>query len=125
MIRGLGVDLVEISRMEGLLARRGERARRRLFTDREREGGAEHPSPGEYFAARFAAKEAFLKAVGTGKTAGVRWREMEVRRDDGGDPRLHARGGARRLLTGTGATRVHVSLSHDGGHAVAVVVLED
>lgn len=124
MIRGLGVDLVEVSRMAGLLERRGDRALERLFTGAERRGGAEHPCPEEYFAARFAAKEAFLKALGTGKTAGVRWREMEVRQDDGGDPRLEARGGARRRLDRLGASRAHLSLSHDGGQAVAVVVLE-
>lgn len=125
MIRGLGVDLVEVARMEGLLERRGRRARRRLFTEAEREGGRDHPRPAEYYAARFAAKEAFLKALGTGRSAGIRWTELEVRQEDGGNPWLAARGEARRRLERLGAGRAHVSLSHDGGHAVAVVVLED
>lgn len=125
MIRGLGVDMVQVSRMQDLLERYGDRALERLFTEAERESGRERPRPGEYYAARFAAKEALLKALGTGKSAGVRWREMEVRREDGGDPWLATRGEARRRLEQTGAGRAHLSLSHEGGQAVAVVILED
>ncbi len=125
MIRGLGVDLVQISRMEALLERHGDRARERLFTDDERRSEGGRARAGEYYAARFAAKEAFLKAIGVGMTGEVGWREVEVRREDGGDPRLELRGDAERRMEERGASRAHVSLSHEGGQAVAVVVLED
>ena len=125
MIRGLGVDLVQISRIEGLLERHGDRALERLFTEGERRGADGRARQGEYYAARFAAKEAFLKAVGIGMTGDVSWQEVEVRREDGGNPWLRLSGDAERRMEERGASRAHVSLSHEGGHAVAVVVLED
>lgn len=124
MIRGLGVDLVEISRVEDLIRRHGDRALDRLFTGDERRGGEGRARAGEYYAARFAAKEAFLKAIGVGMTGDVSWQEVEVRREDGGDPRLELRGAAEQRMEERGASRAHVSLSHEGGQAVAVVVLE-
>ncbi len=125
MIRGLGVDLVEISRMRDLLERHGDRALERLFTEAERRGGDGRARAGEYYAARFAAKEALLKALGTGMAGEVSWREIEVRREDGGNPRLSLSGEARRRMEARGAARAHLSLSHEAGQAVAVVVLED
>jgi len=111
--------------MEDLLERHGDRARERLFTEAERRGADGRASTGEYYAARFAAKEAFLKAVGIGMTGNVSWQEIEVRREDGGNPWLRLRGNAERRMEERGASRAHVSLSHEGGQAVAVVILED
>lgn len=124
MIVGVGVDQVEVSRMEGLLTRRPRRARERLFTADERGYCEERNPPWECYAARFAAKEAFLKALGTGLGAGTAWREVEVAVDADGRPRLEASGTARRRMEKTGAGRAHLSLTHEAGVATAFVVLE-
>lgn len=124
MIVGLGVDYVQVSRMGSLVDRFPERAPARLFTEGERKRCRGRPDPAECYAARFAAKEAFLKALGTGLAAGIRWREMEVRMEPRGRPRLVLAGRARRAMVSRGGTRVHLSFSHDGGAAVAAVVIE-
>lgn len=131
MIRGIGVDLVEVSRISALIERFGARAEQRIFTPRElRTCRRRSTTAGtvECLAARFAAKEAFLKAVGGASGAAVSWREMEVSLRDTGEPELTVSGAAatrlRELAEGS-RPRVHLSLSHDGGKAVAVVVVED
>lgn len=124
MILGLGVDYVRVSRMGSLLDRFPERAPARLFTEKECRRCDGRPDPAECYAARFAAKEAFLKALGTGLAGGISWREMEIRLEERGRPRLAVSGRARRALASRGGTRVHLSFSHDGGAAVAVVVIE-
>lgn len=124
MIVGLGTDVVKIQRMERLLERHPERAGQRLFTDGERAYCAGRAWPAECFAARFAAKEALLKALGVGLSAGIPWREIEVLSNRSGNPRLEVFGRALSLLEASGAERIHLSFSHDAGVAVAVVVLE-
>ena len=76
------------------------------------------------YAGRFAAKEAFLKAIGTGWRGKVAWRDIEVVLDDLGAPSLRVAGAAKELLGATGATGIHVSISHTSEHAVALVILE-
>jgi holo-[acyl-carrier protein] synthase len=124
VIVGLGVDVVRVERVEGVLRRKGERALRRLFTEAEvrRCRGSRHP--GESFAARFAAKEAAFKALGTGWGRGGGWTEVEVVSGEGGAPSLRLSGAAADAARARGADRFHVSLSHADGTAVAVVVLE-
>lgn len=124
MIVGVGVDQVEVARMEGLLTRRPDRARERLFTEGERGRCDERDPPWECYAARFAAKEAFLKALGTGLGAGTAWREVEVVTDADGRPRLEPSGTARRRMEEAGGRRAHLSLTHEAGVATAFVVLE-
>jgi len=118
VIVGSGVDLIEIRRVEEAIARRGERLLERLFTARER---ALFP-PGREFgrraAGRLAAKEAVLKALGTG-LSGCRWRDVEVLRDACGGPVCQLSGGAARTAARLGVTRVTVSISHGKEHAVA------
>lgn len=125
MVLGLGVDTVEVARMKALLDRFGARAEERLFTARERAACGPRPQPAECYAGRFAVKEACLKALGIGLRAGVAWREMEVAEGATGRPSLRLSGGARERMEALGAARTHLSLSHDAGIAVAVVVLED
>lgn len=125
MIVGIGIDQVEVDRMEGLLSRRPERAAERLFTAEERGTCGRRIRPAECFAARFAAKEAFLKALGTGLGRGVSWHEVEVSVPDGGGrPRLRLSGTAARRLREAGGGSVHVSFTHEAGAATAMVVLE-
>lgn len=124
MIVGVGVDQVEVARMEGLLTRRPDRARDRLFTEGERERCDQRDPPWECYAARFAAKEAFLKALGTGLGTGTAWREVEVVTDADGRPRLEPSGTSRRRMEEAGGRRVHLSLTHEAGVATAFVVLE-
>lgn len=124
MIVGIGVDQVEVARMEGLLARRPERARSRLFTREERATCEPRPRSAECYAARFAAKEAFLKALGTGLGRGIAWREVEVVNGDGGRPRLRLHDVALRRMREAGARSAHLSFTHEAGAATAFVVLE-
>lgn len=122
MIVGLGLDLTEISRIAALLDRWGDRFARRVFTEREREFANRRAEPARHLAARFAAKEAALKALAV--PAGLRWHEMEV--TGGGDrpPALELSGRAREAADRLGIVRVHITLSHDGDIAAAVVIAE-
>lgn len=113
----VGVDIVEIARIEQMAQRWGERFLERVYTPAELaycQGRMEH------LAARFAAKEAVSKALGTG-IGSVTWREMEILPDEGGRPRVHLHGSARHLADELGLTSVAVSLSHGGEYAVAFV----
>ena len=124
-ILGVGIDLVQASRVEALLARHGERALRRLFTAAERERATEYASPSLHLAARIAAKEAAYKALSGGSGgSGVGWQDLEVRRLADGRPNLVFHGAAERRMKELGATRCHLSLTHAGGAAAAVVILE-
>jgi holo-[acyl-carrier protein] synthase len=124
MIAGMGVDIVDIRRVRGILERQGNRFVRRVFTVAEQDYCRAHRDPAPYFAARFAAKEALFKALGTGWTRGVTWCDAEVRREESGAPRLMISGRAQELAEELGTRTVHVSLSHSEETAIAVVILE-
>ncbi len=122
VILGIGIDLVEVSRVAGVAGRHGDRFLRRIYTPLEVEkvhGGRE-----QYLAARFAAKEAALKALGTGLRGGVRWVDVEVDNLATGQPVLRLHGRALEVAESLGATRYHISISHTSEHALAQVVLE-
>jgi holo-[acyl-carrier protein] synthase len=122
VIVGVGIDLAPIGRFDGLLARWGDRLERKLFTEGERGYCRARGRPGQHFAARFAAKEAALKALGVPE--GLSWHEMEVVCAPGGAPSLRLSGEAAAAAGRLGATRVHLSLTHAGDAAAAVVILE-
>lgn len=124
MIVGVGIDRIEIQRVADVLARHPGRAAERLFTTAERAACERRADSASCFAARFAAKEAFLKALGTGLARGITWHDVSVAARDGGQPAIIASGVAREVLEARGATSVHLSFSHDGGSAVAIVVIE-
>ena len=124
MVVGVGVDLVQIARIRRAMERWQDRFLRRVFTPDEVAYALRRRDPAEHLAARFAAKEATLKALGTGLTMGVRWREMEVRRARGQRPTLALSGRAAALGAARGVQTLHVSLTHDGDYAVAQVVAE-
>jgi holo-[acyl-carrier protein] synthase len=120
MIVGVGVDLVPIDRAAGLLARHGDRFLARCF------GADEAARPGDptHLAGLLAAKEAAFKALGTGWGQGVGWRNAVVTRDAAGAPSLLLSGAAAARAGAIGAARSHLTISHAGGLAVAVVILE-
>jgi holo-[acyl-carrier protein] synthase len=120
VIIGIGVDVVDLERFERVLERTPA-MRARLFTPSEQVRDGE-PRPIASLAARFAAKEALIKAFGS--SAGLSWQDLEVVSDDQRNPSLTLHKGARQVAHARGVTSVHLSLSHDGGIATAFVVLE-
>lgn len=124
MIVGIGVDIVEISRLRAALDRQKERFLRRVFTPAEQEYCAGHRDPVPHFAVRFAAKEALFKAIGTGWSKGVSWLDVEVLRSGDGAPAMVLSGEGGRVANRLGAQSIHVSLSHSVENAVALVILE-
>jgi holo-[acyl-carrier protein] synthase len=115
----VGTDLIEVSRIEDAVTRWGERFLRRIFTPEELSTYSERIAS---LAARFAAKEAASKALGTGLMTEIPWTDIEVLSGPAGEPGLRLHGQARQLAHRLGLTEWAVSLSHSGGHALAVVV---
>src|SRR5438309_1208153 len=122
-ISGVGVDLVSIPRMRTTIDRWQDRFVGRVFTDAEIAYCRARRDPAPHFAARFAAKEAGFKALGTGLQMGVRWRELEVRREREEAPTLVLSGRAREIGLVRGASRVLLSLTHEGDYALAQAIL--
>jgi holo-[acyl-carrier protein] synthase len=122
MIIGVGVDLTPVSRMEKAMAAHPERLEARLFTDGERAYCKARAQAGQHFAARFAAKEAALKALGVPE--GLRWHELEVVNASDGAPRLVLSGNAAAAAARAGVRKLHLSLTHADDSAVAFVVAE-
>lgn len=123
-VRGLGIDVVKVERLVAVLERFGERFERRIFTEGELAYCRTHKDPLPHLAARFAAKEAASKALGTGMGGGVGFRQVEVHQPGGRVPTLEFHGAARERFRMLGATAAHLSLTHDGGFAIACVVIE-
>ena len=121
-IVGIGVDVCEVGRLRRALMRAG--FRRRVFSETEARYCNRRARPEVHFAARFAAKEAFFKALGTGWRGGIGWRDVSVGARRAGGPTLRVDGAAARASKALGVSRSHLSLSHSGDYAVAVVVLE-
>jgi holo-[acyl-carrier protein] synthase len=119
VIAGVGVDLVPVERVERLLARYGARLLARCFAE-----GEVRRLQAEHVAGLLAAKEATFKALGTGWGEGVGWRDVTVVHAGAGAPTLALSGGAAARARLRGVSRSHLSIAHDGGVAVAVVVLE-
>ena len=125
MIVGLGIDLVDIARIERLLAEKGDRALRRLFTDGEAAYALRRPEPARHFAARFAAKEAAFKALAGNELARlVGWRDIEVTNEWDGRPTLALHGRAATRAAELCVSRALLTLTHSDVTAGAVVVLE-
>lgn len=124
MVVGLGVDMARASRFERFLTERKDALVARLFTVAEREYALAHKCPAPHLAARFAAKEAFLKALGLGWRDGVNWHDVEVVRNELGAPSLRLVGRAAAIVAERGIIRAHLSYSHEGDYAMATVILE-
>lgn len=122
-IVGIGLDLVKITRIRSLMERWQDRFLQRLYTEEERRYCLKRASPYASLAGRFAAKEAVLKALGTGWADGIRWVDIQVLNDKNGKPVATVTGRAETLLHEAGVTGIHVSLSHDADYAIAEAVL--
>jgi len=125
MIYGIGIDLVKVARIAAAIARYGERFLNRVFTPREIAHCQGRRNSDSAFALRFAAKEAFSKALGVGlRRGGIRWREVEVVPNPRGKPELAVSGRAAELCAAAGITGLHLSLTDENDQALAVVILE-
>lgn len=124
MIVGTGIDIAEVPRVGEAIERFGERFLRRVFTEEERRYCDSKANRVERYAARFAAKEAAMKALGTGWNRGVRWRDIEVYRKPGTRPTIRFYGVAAEFAARLGANHVALSLSHTAEQAIASVILE-
>lgn len=124
MILGVGTDLCDIGRIERALERFGERFARRILVASELERFRRHPKPAAYLAKRFAAKEAFSKALGTGIHFPVNWHNMWVENAKSGKPSLGFSQSLHALLGRRGIAEVHLSLTDEIGMACAFVVVE-
>jgi holo-[acyl-carrier protein] synthase len=125
MIVGTGVDISEVDRIAAAVRRFGDRFLKRVFTPAEVRYCMGKPNAAERLAARFAAKEAGMKAIGTGLRGGVTWQDVEVVRLPGQRPVLQFHGKAAEFAERLGCKRTHLSLSHTKEQAIAYVILED
>lgn len=124
MIVGTGIDIAEVPRIAESIQRFGDRFLRRVFTEGEINYCDSKANRVERYAARFAAKEAAMKALGTGWSRGVRWRDIEVVRQPGGRPTIEFHGKASEFAGRLNARNVALSLSHTPDQAIASVILE-
>ncbi len=125
MIVGIGTDICEVDRIERSIARFGDRFLRRVYTDEEIAYCRSKANQAERFAARFAAKEATMKALGTGQNHGVTWKSIAVQNVRGGRPILRLTGAAARFAEQLGAKNIVLSLTHTQTTAFAVVLFEN
>jgi holo-[acyl-carrier protein] synthase len=125
MIIGTGVDIAEVSRLRESIERFGDRFLHRIFTENEIRYCEAKVTRFESYAARFAAKEAGMKALGTGWSRGVRWRDIEVVRPKGQRPTLQFHGEAAAIATKLGSRNIALSITHTSEEALAHVILEN
>jgi holo-[acyl-carrier protein] synthase len=124
MIMGMGVDIAEVGRIQTAIERHGETFLRRVYTAAEREYCEGFRNKYERYAGRFAAKEAAMKALGTGWRRGVRWVDFEVVRELGGRPTIRLDGEAKKIAGQLGVTRIALSITHTEALALAQVIFE-
>jgi holo-[acyl-carrier protein] synthase len=124
VIKGIGIDTIELARIARVYAAYPQRFLDRIFATEEKAYALRYKDPVPRLAARFAAKEACMKALGTGWNHGVRWRDIVVVNDKTGKPALELRGKARARFDRLAAERVYISITHDREHATAFVIFE-
>jgi len=125
LIIGLGVDIAEVPRIKAAIERHGQPFLRRVFTPNEIEYCERFKNKFERYAGRFAAKEATMKALGTGWRRGVRWVDLEVVREESGRPAIALAGEAAKIATALGVKRISLSITHTEAQALAQVIFED
>lgn len=125
MIVGLGVDIAEVARVKTAIERYGETFLRRVYAPKEREYCEQFKNKYERYAGRFAAKEAAMKALGTGWSRGVRWVDVEVSRQRGGRPTIVLAGEAKNVAERLGVKHIALSITHTDTQALAQVIFED
>jgi len=124
MILGVGIDIIEVTRIAASYEKFGERFVNRILLPDEIAYCLSHRNPAPFLAARFAAKEAISKAFGTGIGAALGWHDMEIRRKESGEPFVVMHGKGEKLFKSRKARRLPISLSHTQNHAAAMAVLE-
>src|SRR5271154_7002340 len=124
MILGIGIDIIEVNRIQASYEKFGERFVRRILLEGEIAYCLSHKNPAPFVAARFAAKEAISKAFGTGIGAQLGWRDMEICKKESGEPFVVLHGRGKKLFESRGAKRLLVSLSHTENYAAATAILE-
>ena len=124
MIIGLGVDIAEVDRVRSAIERHGQPFLRRVFTPAEIEYCERFKNKFEHYAGRFAAKEAAMKALGTGWRRGVRWVDFEVVRESNGRPTVALDGEAAKIAASLGVARISLSITHTAAEALAQVIFE-
>lgn len=122
-ILGIGTDITEISRIEQMSEKHKDHFLERVYTETELAYSRTGKQSGEHLAGRWAAKEAVLKAFGTGWTSGITWKDIEVRNEISGKPSIHLSGGAKTIADSLGADNVLISISHSGNTAIAFAIL--
>lgn len=125
MIVGLGLDIAEIDRIGQAITRRGAAFLERVYTPQEVAYCEQHKNKFERYAGRFAAKEAAMKALGTGWRHGVRWHDIEVTRESSGKPTIGLEGVAREIADRMGVKNISLTITHSGNFALAQVIFED
>lgn len=123
-VLGIGTDIIECLRIAQMIDRHGDLFITRVYTEHEIEYCSTKKAATQHYAGRWAAKEAVLKALGTGWRRGISWRDIEVRNKPGGAPTVALCGGAREVFERTGITRIHISISHCRSHATALAIAE-
>ena len=121
---GTGIDIIEVARIGRAAERHGTRFLRRLFTAAETDYCCSQGAPSQHLAGRFAAKEAVLKALGTGWAGGIRWRDIEVTNGPSGAPNVRLHGSAARRAEELGIDEIFISIAHTAQHAVAHAVAQ-
>lgn len=124
MIVGLGVDIAEVARVQAAIERRGGAFLRRIYTPAEAAYCERFKNKFERYAGRFAAKEAAMKALGTGWSRGIRWIDLEIIREPGGRPTLKLSGVAQKVADRLGVKRISLSITHTAEQAFAQVIFE-
>ncbi len=123
-IIGIGTDIIECLRIAQMIERHGELFVRRVYTDHEIAYCSTKKASTQHYAGRWAAKEAVLKALGTGWRRGISWRDIEVRNKPDGAPTIALCGGAREVFEESGIRKMHISISHCRSHATACAIAE-
>ncbi len=124
MILGTGIDLVEVARIAASLEKFGDHFLTRILLADEVAYGRTYKNPAPFLAARFAAKEAVSKAFGTGIGAQLGWHDIEIRRQESGEPFVVLHGKGAELFAARGAKKIHISLTHTEIYAAATAILE-
>ncbi len=124
MIHGTGVDIIEISRIKHSMQKYCGKFEERVFTTKEIDYCRSKADPSKHFAARFAAKEAVLKSLGTGMAQGIAWKDMEILNRESGQPVLHLTGRGRHIFDALNLKDIHISITHDKSYALAQAIAE-
>lgn len=124
MIVGMGIDVAEVKRIQAVIESQKERFLRRVYTSSESTYCEQFKNRFERYAGRFAAKEAAMKALGTGWSRGVRWVDVEVVRQRGGRPTIALKGEAKKIADALGVKNIALSITHTAEQAIAQVIFE-